>query len=198
MDERTHVETGWGMVHNEYVELNAGFAHDPGTSAYEQMRDVCHSWGLAVGRLNAAYISIDCTPNIMESQAKGKYRDKQGRPLPGAGGDLARSCDDQLLGAFRAVKRIAEERKLLFEQRDREREHELDDAYGASTDDETESHVDVELEQQSSDDDNDGRPGLTLRAARLDGTRRCSLAWRTPTRRLPAWRGLVSQAAGHQ
>ena len=74
----------------------------------------------------------------MESQAKGKYRDKQGRPLPGADGDLARSCDDQLLDAFRAVKRIAEERKLLFEQRDRERERGLDDAYGASTDDEAE------------------------------------------------------------
>ena len=57
MDERTHVDTGWGMIHNEYVELNAGFAHDPGTSAYEQMCDVCHSRGLAVGRLNAVYIS---------------------------------------------------------------------------------------------------------------------------------------------
>ena len=69
----------------------------------------------------------------MESQAKGKYRDKQGKPLPGADGDLARSCDDQLLDVFRAVKRIAEERKLLIERRDRERERgQLDDAYDAS------------------------------------------------------------------
>ena len=164
MDERTHVDAGWGMVHNEYVELNAGFAHDPGTSAYEQMRDVCHSRGLAVGRLNAAYISIDCKPNIMEAQAKGKYRDKKDKPLPDPGGDLARSCDDQLLGVFHAVKRIAEERKLLSGQRDREREHELDAAYDASTDDEAERHADVELEQQSSDDGNDGRDDLAASA----------------------------------
>ena len=135
------------MIHNGHVELNAGFAHDPGTSAYEQMRGVCHSRDVAVGRLNAVYISIDCKPNIMESQAKGKYRDKQGKPLPGADGDLARSCDDQLLNVFRAVKRIAEERELLTEQRDRERERgQLDNAYDASTDDEAERHDDVELE----------------------------------------------------
>ena len=78
------------------------------------MCGVCHSRDVAVGRLNAVYISIDCKPNIMESQAKGKYRDKQGKPLPGADGDLARSCDDQLLAAFCAVTRIAEERKLLI------------------------------------------------------------------------------------
>ena len=158
MDERTHVDTGWGMIHNGHVELNAGFAHDPGTSAYEQMRGVCHSRDVAVGRLNAVYISIDCKPNIMESQAKGKYRDKQGKSLPGADGDLARSCDDQLLDVFRTVKRIAEEHELLIERRDRERERgQLDDAYGASTGDEAERHADVELEQQPSDDDNDGQ-----------------------------------------
>ena len=158
MDERTHVDTGWGMIHNEHVELNAGFAHDPGTSAYEQMRGVCHSRDVAVRRLNAIYSSIDCKLNIMESQAKGKYRDKQGKPLPGADGDLARSCDDQLLDVFRAVKRIAEERKLSIERRDRKRERgQLDDAYDASTGDEAERHDDVELEQQSSDDDNDGQ-----------------------------------------
>ena len=44
MDERTHVDTGWGVIYNEYVELNAGFAHDPGTSAYEQMRGVCAAY----------------------------------------------------------------------------------------------------------------------------------------------------------
>ena len=47
MDERTHVDTGWGMVHNEYVEPNAGFEDDPGTSAYEQVRNMCRSRGLA-------------------------------------------------------------------------------------------------------------------------------------------------------
>ena len=141
IDERTHVDTGWGTVHNEYVELNVGFEDDPGTSAYEQMRDACHSRGLAVGRLNAAYISLDCKPNIMDAQAKGKYRDKKGKPLLGPDGDLARSCDDQLLDVFRAVKRIAEERKLLTGQRDRKREHELDAVYDASTDDEAERHV---------------------------------------------------------
>ena len=106
MDVRTPVDTGWGMIHNEHVELNAGFVHDPGTSAYEQMRGVCHARGVAVGRTNAVYVSIDCRPSIMDAQSKGKYRDKQGKPLPGADGDLARECDDQLLGVFRAVKRI--------------------------------------------------------------------------------------------
>ena len=157
MDERTHVDTGWGMVHNEYVELNAGFEDDPGTSAYEQVRNVCHSRGLAMDRLNAVCVSIDCKPNIMDAQAKGKYRDKKGRPLPGPDGDLARSCDEQLADVFRAVKRIADERELLVGQRDRECEHKLNAAYGASTDDEEERHMAVELEQQSSDDGGDGR-----------------------------------------
>ena len=35
MDERTHVDTGRGTVRDGYVELNAGFEDDPGTSAYE-------------------------------------------------------------------------------------------------------------------------------------------------------------------
>ena len=133
MDERTHVDTGWGVIRNERVELNAGFSHDPGTSAYEQMPGVCHVRDVAVGRLNAVYVSIDCKPRSMESQAKGKYRDKQGKPLPGADGDLARECDDQLLDVFRAVKRMEQERKLLIERRDRERElGQLDDANAAS------------------------------------------------------------------
>ena len=102
--ERLHVDTGWGMIYNERVELNAGFAHDPGTSAYEQMRGVCHARDVAVGRMNAVYVSIDCKPGIMESQAKGKYRDKQGKPLPGTDGDLARECDDQLLDVFLRCK----------------------------------------------------------------------------------------------
>ena len=111
-----------------------------------------------MGRLNATYVSLDCRPNCMESQAKGKYRDKQSKPLPGAGGDLARSCDDQLLGVFRAVKRIAEERELLIERRDRERERgQLDDAYDTSTDEEAERYDDVESEQQASDADGDGQ-----------------------------------------
>ena len=155
MDERTRVDTGWGAVHNEYVELNAGFAHDPGTSAYEQIRNVCHSRDLAMGRLNAIYVSIDCKPNIMDAQAKGKYRDKKGKPLPGPDGDLARACDDQLLDVLRAVKRIVEERTLLSDQRDRELEHELEAAYDASTDDEAERHADVELDRRMSDDGTD-------------------------------------------
>ena len=72
MDERTHVDTGWGVIRNEHVELNAGFAHDPGTSAYEQMRGVCHSRDVAVGRLNAVYVSIDCKPNMHGVAGKGK------------------------------------------------------------------------------------------------------------------------------
>ena len=111
MDERTRVDTGWGTVCNEHVELNAGFAHDPGTSAYDQFREVCHARGVAMGRTNAVYVSIDCKPNIMNAQAKGLYRDKKGRPLPGAAGDLARACDDQLLDFLRAVKRMDDERK---------------------------------------------------------------------------------------
>ena len=157
MDERTQVDTGWGMIRNEHLELNAGFAHDPGTSAYEQMREVCHSRDVAVGRLHAVFLSLDCKPNCMESQVKGKYRGKQNKPLPGVDGDLARSCDEQLLDVFLAVKRIAEERELLIERRDREREREeLGSAYDASTDDEAETHDDVESEQQASDADGDG------------------------------------------
>ena len=107
MDDRTHVDTGWGVIRNEHLELNAGFAHDPGTSAYEQMREVCHSRDVAMVRLDAIFVSLDCNPNCTESQAKGKYCDKQNKPLPGADGDLARSCDEQLLGVFLAVKREA-------------------------------------------------------------------------------------------
>ena len=120
MDARTRVDTGWGMVHNERLELNAGFAHDPGVSAYDQFREVCHAKGVAMGRTNAVYVSIDCKPNIMNAQAKGLYRDKRGRPLPGADGDLARDCDDQLLDFCRCVKRMDDERKALIEQRDRD------------------------------------------------------------------------------
>ena len=57
MDERTQVDTGWGMIRNERLELNAGFAHDPGTSAYKQMREVSHSRGVAMGRLNVVFIA---------------------------------------------------------------------------------------------------------------------------------------------
>ena len=72
-------------------------------------------------------------------------------------GDLACSCDEQLLDVFLAMKRIAEERELLIERRDRERERgQLDEAYDASTDDEAERHDDVESEQQASDADGDG------------------------------------------
>ena len=56
------------------------------------------------------------------------------------------------------MKRIAEERELLIERCDRERERgQLDDSYDASTDDEAERHGDVELEQQPSDADSDGQ-----------------------------------------
>ena len=87
----------------------------------------------------------------MEAQAKGKHRDKQNKPLPGVAGDLARSCDEQLLDVFLAVKRIADERELLIEQRGRECEREeSNNAYGVSTNGEAERHADVESEQQSS------------------------------------------------
>ena len=60
-------------------------------------------------------------------------------------------CDEQLLDVFLAVKRIAEERELLIERRDREREsEELDNAYDASTNDEAERQDDVASEQQAS------------------------------------------------
>ena len=101
MDARTRVDTGWGVVHNEHLELNAGFAHDPGVSAYDQIRNVSHARGVAMGRTNAVYVSIDCKPNIMHAQSQGLYRDSEGKPLPGTDGDLARECDDQLLGLFR-------------------------------------------------------------------------------------------------
>ena len=100
MDERPAVDTGWEMIYNEHLELNAGFAGDPGTSAYEQLHCICHSKYVATGRLNALFFSPDYKPNCTESQAKSKYRDEHNAPLPGAAGDLARSCDEQLLDAF--------------------------------------------------------------------------------------------------
>ena len=139
MDERTRVDTGWGVVHNEHLELNAGFAHDPGISAYDQIRDVCHARGVAMGRTNAVYVSIDCKPNIMQAQSQGLYRDSEGKPLPGTDGDLARECDDQLLDLFRFMKRMDDERKTLIEQRDRD-DSELDADCDAPTDDEAERH----------------------------------------------------------
>ena len=60
----------------------------------------------------------------MESQAKSKYREEHNAPLPGAAADLARSCDEQLLDVFLAIKRISDERALLVERRGRERERE--------------------------------------------------------------------------
>ena len=60
------------------------------------------------------------------------------RPLPGADGDLARACDDQLLDFLRAVKRMDDERKTLIELRNHEHDYESDAAYDASTDGEAE------------------------------------------------------------
>ena len=87
----------------------------------------------------------------MELQAKSKYRDGHNAPLPGAAGDLARSCDERLLDAFLAIKRILYERALLVERRDREREREesAESAYDTSTDGEKEPHGDVESAQQA-------------------------------------------------
>ena len=82
MDERPEVDTGWGMVRNDHLELNLGFAGDPGTSAYEQMRNVCHSKAIATGRLTALFFSLDCKPNCMESRKKCTHRDKHNAPLP--------------------------------------------------------------------------------------------------------------------
>ena len=136
MDERPEVDTGWGMVHNDYLELNLGFAGDPGTSAFEQMRNVCHSKVIATGRLRALFFSLDCKPNCMESRKQSKYRDEHHAPLPGVAGDLARSCDEQLLDAFLAIKRILDERAVLVERNAHglggEETHE--DAYDAPTD----------------------------------------------------------------
>ena len=81
MNERPAVDTGWGTVHNGRLELNAGFADDPGASAYDQMRSTCHSKGIVAGRLNALFFSIDCRPNCMGAQAKSKYRDEHNAPL---------------------------------------------------------------------------------------------------------------------
>ena len=139
-----------GTVYNEQLELNAGFADDPGTPAYEQMRSICHSKDTAMGRLNALLFLLDCRPNCMESQAKSKYRDEHNAPLPGAAGDLARSCDEQLLDAFLASKRIIDERDLLIERHSREskREEPPEGAYGASTDDEDARLGDVKLPER--------------------------------------------------
>ena len=152
MDEWTAVDTGWGMVHNDHPEPNAGFTGDPGTSAYEQLRRICHSKGVATGRLSALFFSFDCKPTCMESQTKSKYRDEHSAPLPGAAGDLARSCDEQLLDAFLAIKRILDERALLVDCRDceREREESAESAYDAPTGGEEESHGNVESAQQAS------------------------------------------------
>ena len=70
LDERTEVDTGWGKVHNEHLELNLGFKSDPGTSACEQLREVYHSKGIALGRLTALFFSLDCKPNCMESRKR--------------------------------------------------------------------------------------------------------------------------------
>ena len=136
MDERQAVDTGWGMVYNEHLELNAGCAGDPGTSAYEQMRSICHSKDVATGRLNALFFSLDCKPNCMEPQAKSKYRDEHNAPLPGAAGDLSRSCDEQLLDDFLAIKRLLDERALLVERCGREfgLEETAESAFDVSTD----------------------------------------------------------------
>ena len=52
------------------------------------------------------------------------FVDVYNAPLPGAAGDLARSCDEQLLDVFLAINRILDERVLLVERRDRESERE--------------------------------------------------------------------------
>ena len=70
------MDTGWGCVHNEHLELNQGFERDAGTSAYAQLRNAYHSKGTALGRVSALFFSIDCTPNCMESRKMLKYRDK--------------------------------------------------------------------------------------------------------------------------
>ena len=86
----------------------------------------------------------------MESQAKSKYRDVHNAPLPGAAGDLARSCDEQLLDVFFAIKRILDERALLVERRDREfgREGSAESVCDVSTDGEEEPLGDEESAKQ--------------------------------------------------
>ena len=138
LDERTEVDTGWGKVRNERLELNLGFEGDPDTSTYEHMRDMYHAKGVALGRLTALFFSPNCKPNCMESRKTNKYRDKQHAPLPGVDGDLARSGDEQLLDTFLAIKRILDERAALLRERNG---HGLigkdahGDAYDAPTDD---------------------------------------------------------------
>ena len=61
---------------------------------------------------------LDCKPNCMESRKKNKYRDEHHTPLPGAEGDLARSCDEQLLDAFLLMKRTLDKRAALLRSRD--------------------------------------------------------------------------------
>ena len=68
LDDRMEVDTGWGKVHNEHLELNQGFEGDPGTSAYVQLRGVYHSKSIALERVAALFFSLDCKPNCMESQ----------------------------------------------------------------------------------------------------------------------------------
>ena len=67
-----------------------------------------------------------------------------------AAGNLARSCDEQLLDAFLAVKRILDERDMLIERHDRESEREepSEGVYDASTGDEDARLEDVELPEQ--------------------------------------------------
>ena len=81
------------------------------------MCDVAYSKNVATGRLAALFFSLDCKPNCMESREKCTHRDEHHAPLlPGVAGDLARSCDEQLLDAFLAIKRIVDERSGLIER----------------------------------------------------------------------------------
>ena len=136
MDERPEVNTGWGMFTT--ITSNSIWA----LQAIRERRPTSRCAACATrrllqkGRLTALFFSLDCRPNCMEARAKPKYRDEHHAPLPGAAGDLARSCDEQFLDAFVAIKRILDERAVLVERNAHglEREETHEDAYGASTD----------------------------------------------------------------
>ena len=70
------------------------------------------------------------------SRKKCTHRDEHHAPLPGVAGDLARSCDEQLLDAFLAIKRIIDERSELIERSARglDSEEVDEDVYDESTD----------------------------------------------------------------
>ena len=104
-------------MRNEHLELNQGFAGGPETSACEQLRDVYHSKDVALGPVAALFLAR-LQAQLHGEPQKNKYRDEHHTPLPGTEGDLAQSCDEQLLDVFMLIKRMLDERAAFLRSRD--------------------------------------------------------------------------------